>query len=115
MPKSTKDAFNDTTDAASLLVKAEIERFKLKLTKTLTKWVTHLVTGFVLMLMFVLLLIFMGMAAGMALQAFMSASLAFACVGGFYALIAIAIYIFRMQIIGDKVLQSILKEIFDES
>jgi hypothetical protein len=115
MPKSTKEAVNDTAEAASLLVRAEVERFKLKLAKALTKWITHLVVGFVLMLMFSLLLVFIGLAGAAALEQYVSESAAFASIAGIYALVAVLIYAFRMRLIGDNVLRSILKELFDES
>ncbi len=115
MFKKVKEATSNTVEAASLLVRAEIDRLKLKLAKSLTRLISLLIAGFIVLLLTTIFLIFIGMSAGAALMEHFTPAVSYLLVAGGYILTAVLIFAFKTQIFTNNILKKVLNELFDES
>lgn len=115
MFKKVKEATGNTVEAASLLVRAEIDRFKLKLAKSLTRLISMVIAGFIVLLLTTIFLIFIGMSVSAALMEHFTPAISYLLVAGGYSLIAVLILIFKTQLFTNNILKKVLNELFDES
>jgi polyferredoxin len=95
--------------------KTTIELYKLKVTKTVADSFAAVATGFVLWVLLSMFLLFLSIGAGFYFGEVLGGwHYGFFIVAGFYALIAIIIYIYRVKCLKDNIANFIIKQIFKD-
>ncbi len=95
--------------------KTSIELYKLKATQTVANSFAAVATGFVLWVLLSMFLLFVSIAAGFYFGEVLGGwHYGFFLVAGFYALIAVIIYIYRVKCLKENIADFIVKQIFKE-
>ena len=102
-------------DQVEQYVKTSIELYKLKAVNTVSGVFAAVATGFILWVIFLLVLLFLSIGAGFYLGKVLGNwHYGFFIIAGFYLLIGVVIYIYRVECFTEKLKNFIIKQIFKD-